>query len=192
MDEAKVIKVIKGKEKVASNLREDLERDSIEQDGVIRGEVYSASAKARELLHKAQQESEEILRKAKEQSEALGKSGYDAGYQEGIAQTVELMTKARMEHEQFLKNANRDVMDLAFKVAEKIIGKQLETDRKRSSALSNRRCKMFAEVKNSRFGFIRMMQKFCGVTKRSFWKLSGGTALDIMEDKKVQPGRLHH
>jgi type III secretion protein L len=189
MDEAKVVKVIKGKEKITSNLREDLQRDSIEQDGIIRGDVYSASAKARELLHKAQQESEEILRKAREQSEELRKSGYDAGYQEGIAQTVELMTKARMEHEQFLKNANRDVMDLAFKVAEKIIGKQLETEPETIISIVKQ---AMQNVRGSKELTIRVHPDDAKILRSNEEELletiGRNRIIDIMEDKKVQPG----
>jgi type III secretion protein L len=189
MDEAKVVKVIKGKEKITSNLREDLQRDSIEQDGIIRGDVYSASAKARELLHKAQQESEEIVRKAREQSEELRKSGYDAGYQEGIAQTVELMTKARMEHEQFLKNANRDVMDLAFKIAEKIIGKQLETDPETIIGIVKQ---AMQNVRGSKELTIRVHPDDAKILRTNHEDLNEALGrqriIDIVEDKKVTPG----
>src|SRR5687767_2214775 len=119
MEEGKVVKVIKGKDKSPTDVRGDLSRDSIEQDGIIRGEVYSASAKARELLQKAQLEAETILQRAAQESEKQRQNAYDTGYQEGLAQTTELLVKARLEQEQFLKNANRDLMDLAFKIAEK-------------------------------------------------------------------------
>ena len=189
MDEAKVVKVIKGKEKITSNLREDLGRDSIEQDGVIRGEVYSASAKARELLQKAQQEAEEILRKAKEQSEQLRQSGYETGYQEGLAQTTELMVKARMEHEQFLKNANRDVMDLAFKIAEKIIGRQLETDPTTIISIVKQ---AMQSVRASKQITIRVHPDDAKLLRQNDEDLQEALGrqrvIDIMEDKKVHQG----
>jgi type III secretion protein L len=189
MEDAKVVKVIKGKEKVTSNLREDLQRDSIEQDGIIRGDVYSASGKARELLQKANQEAEEILRKASEQSEQLRKSGYDAGYQEGLAQTTELMTKARIEHEQFLKNANRDVMDLAFKIAEKIIGKQLETE---PETIINIVKQAMQNVRGSKQLTIRVHPNDAKILRENDEELQEALGrqrmIDIMEDKKVTPG----
>ena len=189
MDEAKVVKVIKGKEKITSNLREDFARDSIEQDGVIRGEVYSASAKARELLQKAQQEAEEIVRKAKEQSDELRKNGYDSGYQEGLADTTELMVKARMEHEQFLKNANRDVMDLAFKIAEKIIGKQLETEPETIIAIVKQ---AMQSVRASKQVTIRVHPDDAKLLRANEEELQEALGrqrmIDIMEDKKVHAG----
>jgi len=189
MDEAKIVKVIKGKEKVTSSIGEDFNRDSIEQDGVIRGEVYSASAKARELLQKAQKEAEEIVRKAKEQSDELRQSGYDTGYQEGLAQTTELMVKARMEHEQFLKNANRDVMDLAFKIAEKIIGKQLESEPATIISIVKQ---AMQSVRASKQVTIRIHPDDAKILRANDEELQEALGrqrvIDIMEDKKVHPG----
>jgi len=189
MDEAKIVKVIKGKEKATSSISEDFNRDSIEQDGIIRGEVYSASAKARELLQKAQKEAEEIVRKAKEQSAELRQSGYDSGYQEGLAQTTELMVNARMEHEQFLKNANRDVMDLAFKIAEKIIGKQLESEPETIISIVKQ---AMQSVRASKQVTIRVHPDDLKLLRKNEEELQEALGrqrvIDLMEDKKVHPG----
>jgi len=189
MDDAKIVKVIKGKDKGASSFRDDLGRDSIEQDGIIRGEVYSASAKARELLQKAQIEAEEILRKAKEKSEELRQSGYDTGYQEGLAQTTEQLVKARMEHEQFLKNANRELVDLAFKIAEKIIGKQIEIEPQTIISIVKQ---AMQNVRGSKQLTIRVHPNDAKILRENDEELQEALGrqrmIDILEDKKVQPG----
>jgi type III secretion protein L len=189
MSDSKVVKIIKGKDKPASDFRDDLGRDSIEQDGIIRGEVYSASAKARELLQKAQLEGEEILRKAKQKSEELRKSGYDAGYQEGLAQTTEQLLKARMEYEQFLRNANRELMDLAFKIAEKIIGKQLEIEPQTVISIVKQ---AMQNVRGSKQLTIRVHPSDAKILRENDDDLQEALGrqrmIDIMEDKKVQPG----
>ena len=189
MDDAKIVKVIKGKDKAASNFREDLGRESIEQDGIIRGEVYSASAKARELLQKAQAEGEEIVRKAQEKSEELRRSGYDTGYQEGLAQVTELLVKARTEHEQFLKNANRELMDLAFKIAEKIIGKQIEIEPQTIISIVKQ---AMQNVRGSKQLTIRVHPNDAKILKENDEELQEALGrqrmIDIVEDKKVNPG----
>ena len=189
MDDAKVVKVIKGKDKAAQNLHEDLGRDSIEQDGIIRGEVYSASAKARELLQKAQAEAAEIVRKAEEKSEELRKSGYETGYQEGLAQVTEQLVKARQEHEQFLKNANRELMDLAFRIAEKIIGKQLEIEPQTIISVVKQ---AMQNVRGSKQLTIRVHPDDAKILRENDEELQEALGrqriIDIMEDKKVQPG----
>jgi type III secretion protein L len=190
MDDVKVVKVIKGKDKISgSTVREDLARDSIEQDGIIRGEVYSASAKARELLQKAQLEAETILRKAEEESTKQRQTGYESGYQEGLAQTTELLVKARTEQDQFLKNANRDLMDLAFKIAEKIIGKQLEMEPETIIAIVKQ---AMQTVRQSKQLTIRVHPEDAKLLKENEEELQETLGrqriLDVVEDKKVQRG----
>jgi type III secretion protein L len=189
MDEAKIVKVIKGKDKGVSTVRDDLSRDSIEQDGIIRGEVYSASAKARELLQKAQKEAETILLKAQEESAKQRQNAYDEGYQEGLAQTTELLAKARLEHEQLIKNANRDVMDLAFKVAEKIIGKQLEMAPETIISIVKQ---AMQTVRQSKQLTIRVHPDDAKLLKENEEELQEALGrqriLDVMEDKKVHAG----
>ena len=191
MDEGKVVKVIKGKDKAPTTVREDLSRDSIEQDGIIRGEVYSASGKARELLQKAQHEAEQILRQAQQDSEEQRKTAYDAGYQEGLAQVTELLVKARVEQEQFLKNANRDLMDLAFKIAEKIIGKQLEIDPETIISIVKQAMQTVRQTKQLT---IRVHPNDAKILKENEEELQEALGrqriLDVMEDKKVQQGGL--
>jgi type III secretion protein L len=189
MDDSKVVKVIKGKDKFTTSVREDMSRGSIEQDGVIRGDVYSASGKARELLQKANQEAEAIVRKAEEDSAKQRQNAYDTGYQEGLAQTTELMIKARMEHEQFVKNANRDVMDLAFKIAEKIIGKQLEIEPETIISIVKQ---AMQNVRQSKQLTIRVHPDDAKLLKENEEELQETLGrqriLDVVEDKKVQRG----
>jgi type III secretion protein L len=189
MEEAKVVKVIKGKDKSSSTVREDLSRDSIEQDGIIRGEVYSASAKARELLQKAQKEAEGIIRNAEEAAEKQRQTGYDSGYQEGLAQTTELLVKARQEQEQFLKNANRDLMDLAFKIAEKIIGKQLEIDPDTIISIVKQAMQTVRQTKQLTIRVHPDDAKRLKANEEELQEALGRQRIfDIVEDKKVQPG----
>ena len=188
-DSGKIIKVIKGKDKAPSSIKEDIGLGSIEQDGIIRGEVYSASAKARELLKKAQQEAEEILKQAQEQGEKEREQGYQEGYQEGLAQATELLVKARLEHDQLLKNANKDLMDLAFKIAEKIIGKQLEIDQ---STIISIVAQALQSMRQSRQITIRVHPADAKILREEkddlMERLGAHREVDIMEDKKVHQG----
>ena len=189
MEEAKVVKVIKSKDKSVGTVREDLSRDSIEQDGIIRGEVYSASAKARELLQKAQQEAESIIRKAGEAAEKQRQNAYDTGYEEGLAQTTELLMKARMEQEQFLKNSNRDLMDLAFKIAEKIIGKQLEIDPDSIISIVKQAMQTVRQTKQLTIRVHPDDAKRLKANEEELQEALGRQRfLDVVEDKKVQQG----
>jgi type III secretion protein L len=188
-ESSKIVKVIKSKDKATSTISDELTLGSIEQDGIIRGEVYSASAKAREILRKAQQEAEEIIRKVTQESDQQRQNGYQAGYQEGLAQATEVLLRARGDYEQLLKNANRDLMDLAFKIAEKIIGKQLQIDKTTIQSIVSQ---AMQGIRQSKQITIRVNPADAKALKENeeelLEKLAGQRTLDFVEDKKVQPG----
>lgn len=190
--DSKVIKVIKGKDRDPSDtatISEELNVESLEQHGVIKGDIYSASARAREMIQKAQQDAEEIVRRAVEQKEKEKQDGYDAGYQEGLAQVTELLVKARTEYEASLKNASKDMLNLAFKIAEKIIGKALELDK---DLIVDIVAQALQTVRQSRQITIRVNPEDAKVLKANREALADalgqGRMIDVAEDKKVPRG----
>lgn len=188
-DGTKVIKVIKGKEKDPATISEDLNVEVLEQHGVIKGDIYSASSRAREMLQKAQQDAEEIVRRAVEQREKEKQDGYSAGYQEGLAQVTELLVKARTEYDATLRNASKDMLTLAFKIAEKIIGKSLELDK---TLIMDIVAQALQTVRQSRQITIRVNPedaKTLKSGKETLAEMLGqGRMIDIAEDKKVDRG----
>lgn len=188
-ESTKVVKVIKGKEKVSDTVADSFNIDSMERDGVIKGEIYTATSKAREILQKAQNEAEEIIRKAHEAKEREKQDGYQAGYQEGLAQVTELLAKARVEYEQILKNASKDVLNLAFKIAEKIVGKHLEIDK---TIIMDIVYQALQTVRQSKQITLRVNPEDAKVLKANkdafLEKLGHGREIDVVEDKKVERG----
>lgn len=188
-ESTKVVKVIKGKEKVSDTVSDSFNMDSMERDGVIKGEIYTATSKAREILQKAQNEAEEIIRKAHEAKEREKQDGYQAGYQEGLAQVTELLAKARVEYEETIKNASKDILNLAFKIAEKIIGKQLEIDK---TIIMDIVYQALQTVRQSKQITLRVNPEDAKVLKANkeafLEKLGHGREIDVVEDKKVERG----
>lgn len=188
-DGGKVIKVIKGKEKDPATISEDLNVEVLEQHGLIKGDIYSASSRAREMLQKAQQDAEEIVRRAVEQRDKEKQDGYNAGYQEGLAQVTELLVKARTEYDAALKNASKDMLNLAFKIAEKIIGKSLELDR---NLIMDIVAQALQTVRQSRRITIHVNPEDAKTLKAGkevlAETLGQGRMIDIAEDKKVERG----
>jgi type III secretion protein L len=189
-ESAKVIKVIKSKDKPSGSIEEDSVVDTLEQKhGLIKGDVYSAGNKAREILQKAQGEAEEIIRRAIEQREKEKKDGFQEGHQEGLAQVTELLAKARVEYDVIMRNASKDMLDLAFKIAEKIIGKQLEIDK---STIMDIVAQALQTVRQSKQITVRVNPedgKALKASKDALLEMLGhGRGIDIMEDKKVEKG----
>lgn len=188
-ESTKVVKIIKGKEKSPNEVSDSFSVDSMERDGVIKGEIYSATSKAKEILLKAQSEAEEIVRKAHEEKEREKQDGYQSGYQEGLAQVTELLAKARVEYEQTLKNASKDILNLAFKISEKIIGKHLEIDK---TLIMDIVSQALQTVRQSRQITLRVNPEDAKVLKANkdvfLEKLGHGREIDVLEDKKVERG----
>ena len=101
--------------------------------GVIKKPVLEATHQAEAILLQAKQEAQRILKQASEalqsalkQVESQKQQGLDQGYQEGLGQVTELITKARYEHEKILQEAEGEVVGLVMQIAEKIIGREVE------------------------------------------------------------------
>lgn len=188
--DSKVVKIIKGKGKPGGGpVSEEITVGAIEQGGIIKGEIYTASAKAREILQKAQHEAEEIIRRAVEEREREKKGGYQEGYQEGLAQVTELLAKARVEYDQILKNSQKDLLNLGFKIAEKIIGKQIELDQ---NVILDIVTHALQAVRQSRQITVRLNPEDAKILRANkdtlVQKLGTGRVVDFFEDKKVERG----
>jgi type III secretion protein L len=94
--------------------------------GVVNAEVYEAHQEAANIVAAARQRAEEITEVARaERAKALVEAR-EQGRQEGLAQVTETLLKARAHRDQLIAGAEREAVALACKIAEKIIGKDLE------------------------------------------------------------------
>jgi len=95
---------------------------------VVKREVYSASVEARELVELARKEAEGMLERAREEAQRLLNASRDQGYQEGLAHWNETVTRAITARDSFLKESEQELIRLAVRIAEKVIGAELRTD----------------------------------------------------------------
>lgn len=122
---------------VNAGLEEDLLRESREQ---AREMVSAAERQREEILQDAQNKHAEILCQAEMAAltvkEEAGKSGYDAGFLEGMAagqregnrlrgEAENLLRGAREIREQMLSRVEPQVVELAVRIAQKLVGVQL-------------------------------------------------------------------
>lgn len=85
----------------------------------IDGKVYEASQQAKQIIDDALKEAEQIR-------EIEKKKGFDAGYEQGLRQVAEVLVRFKQEKERVLSEIEPQVVMLVRKIAEKIIGKELE------------------------------------------------------------------
>jgi type III secretion protein L len=186
---SKIIKVIKGKDHAPAPLGEEITVESMERGGVIKGDIYAASEKAREIIQKAQQEAEEIVRRAKEAMDKERQDGFQAGYQEGLAQVTELLVRARADYDQSLRNSQQDMLNLAFRIAEKIIGKKVEMDQQVILDIVKQ---ALQTVRQSKQVTIRVHPDDARLMRENeevmMETLGHGRIIDIVDDAKIARG----
>ncbi|MFL5350591.1 MAG: FliH/SctL family protein [Hyalangium sp.] len=94
--------------------------------GVMNAEIFDARQSAQGIIEEAHKEKERILAEAQREREEVLAKAREQGRQEGLAQSTEVLLRAKMQAGQMLANNERDVIALACKISEKIIGRDIE------------------------------------------------------------------
>ncbi|OJH39320.1 FliH/SctL family protein [Cystobacter ferrugineus] len=156
--------------------------------GVMNAEVFEARQSAQAILEEAQREKERILAEAQREREDILAKAREQGRQEGLSQVTELMVRAKMHAGELLAQQERDVVALGCKIAEKIIGRDLERD---PSLLVDICAKAIEELRNARAVVLRVNPKSAAVLRARKAELMEliGRAVDvaIREDPDVAP-----
>jgi type III secretion protein L len=87
-----------------------------------------ARADARRILADAAREAEELRGRAEREAEELREAAYQEGLEQALAELNLLLLEAHERRDAALSGAERDVLRLAVKLAEKIIGREIERD----------------------------------------------------------------
>lgn len=94
--------------------------------GVMNAEIFEARQGAQGIIEEANKEKERILAEAQREREEVLAKAREQGRQEGLAQSTEVLLRAKMQAGEMLASNERDVIALACKIAEKIIGRDIE------------------------------------------------------------------
>jgi type III secretion system HrpE/YscL family protein len=95
---------------------------------IIEREITDARSRAEEILDAARVEAELIRRSAEAWRREQGDHGFAQGYQAGLAQTTELLLRAREAQGRLLREAEPQMVKLALGVARRILGRALDCD----------------------------------------------------------------
>lgn len=96
--------------------------------GVVSSDEYEARTEASKIIQEAKLEAERIKAEAEAKREEKFAEGREAGRQEGLAQMTEVLAKAKLARDKMLESAENEAVKLAIKIAEKIIGREVEND----------------------------------------------------------------
>lgn len=94
--------------------------------GVVNAEVFDAHQSAHAIIEAAKKQAQELIDAAQVEKEKVFDEAREAGRQQGLAQVSEQLVRAKLLQTQVLQQAEKEIVALACKVAEKIIGKDLE------------------------------------------------------------------
>jgi type III secretion protein L len=88
--------------------------DSLEAAGVA---VDEAHLEAKKIVDRARAQSTQVRAEAREQGRA-----------EGLEEALEWVAKARLEYKEVLASTEDDMLEMAFRLAERIVGQAIETE----------------------------------------------------------------
>ncbi len=96
--------------------------------GVVNAEEYEAKTVGKQIIAEAQARAEEIKAEALRFKEEVFAKARDEAKADVQARQAEELARAKMQAGQIIADSEKDVLDLALKVAAKIISRDLERD----------------------------------------------------------------
>ena len=99
------------------------------QSNLIKNRVFEAQATAQKILADAQARASEITENAERQAELLHQEAYSAGKAEAVAEFTAVVAAGYEMRETALHEVEKDVLKLSVKLAEKIIGREIKSDK---------------------------------------------------------------
>ena len=95
---------------------------------VVKRAVAEARAEARRILSEATREADELRARADREAREMREAAYQEGLEEALSELNHALLEAHERRDAALAGAERDVLRLAVKLAEKIIGREIERD----------------------------------------------------------------
>jgi type III secretion protein L len=157
--------------------------------GVLNAEEFEARKDAQRIKEEAEKQASEVLEQANQQREEVFTKAREEARAEVAAQAAGELAKAKMQAGQILASAENEIISLACKVAEKIIGRDLERDPEVvvdicATAIENvRQARAMVLRVNPRDGQLRREKR------PKLMELVGRTVdIAIKDDADVKPG----
>lgn len=95
---------------------------------IVKRSVYESGRGAEEILDEARAEAERLIAEAREETASIRENAVAEGRAEGLRAWNERIVAATSARDKALAEAEREILQLAVHIAEKIIGEQLRLD----------------------------------------------------------------
>lgn len=155
---------------------------------IVKNQIVAARAEAAQILTEARDFADEIRREALEETANLREQAYREGMEKALSEFEQNLLEALEIRERVWRETERDLLRLAVRLAEKIIGHEIKTDKKTvtdivAAALQNARQqeKLTVRVNPSDLGLIEEeREKFLPSARAHF--------IDFVADPRVSSG----
>lgn len=101
---------------------------AVTRTGVVKRQVVEASAEARRIIETAQAEAAAIHESAEQAALELREAAYREGLEASTLELYDHLLAARERRDTALVEVEADILKLAVRIAEKIIGQEIERD----------------------------------------------------------------
>jgi type III secretion protein L len=118
--------------------------DFVANQKVIKNQIVSARTEAARILHEAEELAGEIRLSAETEAELLREEAFRDGTENALAEFQQNLIESREIRERVWRETEKDLLRLAVRLAEKIVGREIKKDDKTvadiiSTALQNAR-----------------------------------------------------
>lgn len=96
---------------------------------LVKHQILEAEAEAVSILQSARANAERLINEAQAQADRIRKDAYLAGRSEAESELLEDLFEIKEKRGQVLRTVEEDVLKLAVKLAEKIIGREVEENK---------------------------------------------------------------
>lgn len=156
---------------------------------ILKGEEFSKSLDAKELLEKTKEEAEDYKLKVAKECEKIKEEAENQGFQEGLEKWASLQAELEKAIDDAHNEVSETVIPVAIAAAKKIIGRELEVSESAVVDIVKTNLKAVAHHKRIKIYVSRsdapVMEKHKEELKKVFEKLE---SLLLIESDDVKPG----
>jgi type III secretion protein L len=155
---------------------------------VVKRSVVEAKAEARRILTEARNEAEAIVENAEKTARELREAAYQEGHEASLLELHQLLIETRQRRDMALVEVEQDVLRLAVKIAEKIIGREVERD---ETALADMVSTALRNARQHETLVVRVNPHDLATIQKHRDRLDPGARarfLDIVADPRVASG----
>ncbi len=162
--------------------------ESNQRRTLLKRSVIEANDEARQIVEKAETYADELRLDVETEAELLRENAYQEGKGKALLEMTKILIDSREIRDKTLSETEQDILRLAVKLAEKIIGREIKTDKATvvdivANALRNAKRQDKLTIRVSQKDYSTVQEKFVELSQSS-----RTSYVDIVPDPRVTLG----